>query len=61
MYLILLMAMATSVLSGFQMELTNLNCNTRQCSKNIEHLSREVLKINWKPISVFSEEATRFR
>lgn len=37
------------------------SCRSRQCSSRIEQASRDVLKINWKPISVFPEEAKRFR
>lgn len=37
------------------------NCHSRQCSAKIERASRDVLKINWKPIVIFPEEARRFR
>lgn len=36
------------------------NCHTRQCVQKIEKASRDVLKITWKPISIFPEEAKRF-
>ena len=36
------------------------NCHSRQCIQNIEKASRDVLKINWKTISIFPEEAKRF-
>ena len=32
-----------------------------QSLKKIDQASREVLKIKWKPISVFPEEAKRFK
>ncbi len=38
-----------------------LTCNSRECSSRIEKASRKVLNIDWKPISVFPEEAKRFR
>jgi len=37
------------------------NCRSRECVARIEKASRDVLKIDWKPISVFPEEAKRFR
>jgi hypothetical protein len=36
------------------------NCNSRNCVQKIEKASRDVLKIGWKPISLFPEEAKRF-
>ena len=37
------------------------NCHSRDCMKNIEKKSRDILNIDWKPISVFPEEAKKFR
>lgn len=50
--LVRLMLLASLAQLGIS-SLTNL--------KNIERKSRDVLKIDWKPISVFPEEAKRFR
>ena len=36
------------------------NCYSRQCLQRIEKHSRDILKIDWKPISLFPEEAKRF-
>lgn len=36
-------------------------CPSRQCLAQIQSASHKVLKIDWKPISVFPEEARRFR
>lgn len=36
-------------------------CHSRQCLNHIEKQSRDILRIDWKPISVFPEEAKRFR
>jgi hypothetical protein len=36
-------------------------CHSKACSGSIEKASREVLKIDWKPISIFPEVAQRFR
>lgn len=33
----------------------------RQCWTQIQKSSRKVVRIDWKPISVFPEEAKRFR
>lgn len=37
------------------------NCKSGQCLQQIGKGSRDILKINWKPISIFPEEAKRFR
>lgn len=36
-------------------------CISRECLGRMELLSREVLHVPWKPISVFPEEAQRLR
>jgi hypothetical protein len=36
-------------------------CHSKACSGRIEKASREVLKIDWRSISIFPEEAQRFR
>jgi hypothetical protein len=37
------------------------NCHSRQCTQLLEKRSRDVLRVDWKPISVFPEDARRFR
>jgi hypothetical protein len=37
------------------------HCHSRQCIQTLEKRSRDVLSINWKPMSVFPDEAKRFR
>ena len=37
------------------------SCHSRQCLLKVEKRSRDVLRIDWKPISVFPEEAKRFK
>lgn len=37
------------------------NCRSRDCRSQLERKAREVQKIDWRPISVFPEEAKRFR
>lgn len=36
-------------------------CTSRECLTRVEASARQVIKINWRPISVFPEEARRFR
>jgi hypothetical protein len=38
-----------------------LACNSRACRNKVERASHDVLSINWKTISVWPEEAKRFR
>jgi len=37
------------------------SCRSRACLRKVERASWKVLKIDWKPISVFPEEAKQFR
>ena len=37
------------------------SCHSRECIQKIEQASRNVLKIQWEPISVFPSEAARFK
>jgi hypothetical protein len=37
------------------------NCHSRRCAQQLERRSRDVLRVVWKPISVFPDEARRFR
>ena len=51
---------AAAIQFGFS--LTELEgCASKQCVQKLSRASNEVVKINWKPISVFPEEAKRFR
>jgi len=36
-------------------------CKSRACLAEIERRSRNVLSDDWKPISIFPDEAKRFR
>lgn len=36
-------------------------CPSRGCLARVERASRQVLKIDWQPISVFPAEAKKFR
>lgn len=35
-------------------------CHSRACARMFESHSRDVLRVDWKPISVFPEESRRF-
>ena len=37
------------------------NCHSRQCLQMFEKKSRDILKIDWTPISIFPAEAKKFR
>jgi len=37
------------------------NCHSRQCMMMLQKKALDVLKIEWKPISVFENESKRFR
>jgi hypothetical protein len=37
------------------------DCRSRQCFARIEKASRNVLRVDWRPISIFPEEARKFR
>lgn len=57
---ILLVALAISEVAG--VKIINLGqCRSRECLQQIEKRSRDVLKIDWRPISVFLNEAKRFK
>ena len=59
-YLVLLMTLAA--LSKLGIQLSELNgCPSRNCAAKIERASRQIIKIDWKPISVFPEETKRFK
>lgn len=61
MYDLLVKLMVLAALSQFGMSLAAIeNCHSKQCLRAVEQRSREILKIEWKPISVFPAEARRF-
>lgn len=62
MYDILVKVMVLAALLELGLAVTDLEtCRSRDCLLKLERKSREVLKIEWRPISVFPEEARRFR
>ena len=62
MYDLLIKLMLISALAQFGISLFEAEtCHSVQCAMKIEKASREVLKIDWKPISIFPKEARRFK
>jgi len=62
MYEILVRILVISALLQLGLSLTDLfTCSTDICSHQLESARQEVLQINWSPISVFPEQAKRFK
>ena len=62
MYNLLIKLMVTTMLIQLGMSFSDFkNCRSRHCAQQIENRSRDVLRINWRPISLFPEEDRRFR
>ena len=62
MYNLLVKLMLIAALAHFGMSLADFgNCHSRQCLHKVEKRSRDILKVDWKPITIFPEEAKRFR
>ena len=62
MYDLLVRFMIVSALLQFGISASHFaNCKGRLCAQQIEMRSRDVLRINWRSISVFPEEARRFQ
>ena len=62
MYDLLVKLMLIAGLAQFGMTLAHVeSCHSRQCVQEIERHSRDVLNVDWKPISIFLDQAKRFR
>lgn len=62
MYSLLIRLMVIAALIELGISITDFQkCSGRKCLGQIEKASRAVLEIDWKPVSVFPEEAKRFR
>jgi len=62
MYDLLVKLMLMTALLQFGISMSDVGkCHTRTCVQKFEQSSKDVLKINWKPISVFPTEGQRFR
>lgn len=61
MYSLLVRIMVLAALLELGISLADLeNCLGRKCVIQLQERSHDILKINWKPISVFPGEARRF-
>lgn len=58
--LVKLMALAALVELGMNVSEFE-HCHSRQCLQQVERRSRDIMKVDWKPISVFPEEMKRSR
>ncbi len=62
MYSLLIRLMAVAALTQLGISLATFrDCRSRPCFARIEKASRELLRVDWKPVSVFPSEAKRFR
>ena len=62
MYDLLVKLMAIAALAQFGLSLSHVeSCHSRACLQEIEKHSRDVLNVEWKPMTVWPEEAKRFR
>jgi len=62
MYDLLVKLMLMTALLQFGISISDVSeCHTRACVQKFEQSSKDVLKINWKSISVFPIEGQRFR
>ena len=61
MYTLLVRLMALAALTQIGITLASFrDCRSRACFARVEKASRDVLHVDWKPISIFPGEAKRF-
>ncbi len=62
MYKLLVSLMLISAIQQLNLKPSDiLDCRNLKCAVSIEKASRKVLQVQWKPISIFPEEAKRFQ
>ena len=62
MYNLLIKLMFIAALAELGLTLSSFEkCKSRECAQQIEKASRDVLRVEWRPISIFPEEGKRFR
>lgn len=62
MYTLLLRLILLAALIEFGFVVRDLTkCGSRSCSARIEQASRAVLRVDWKPVSVWPETGNQFR
>jgi len=57
---LLIKLMLTAALAQLGLSISDVECRGRSCAQRVERISREVLHVDWRPISVFPEEGRRF-
>ncbi len=61
MYKLLITLILIAALAEIGIPLSDfMHCHSRRCLALVEARSRDILRIDWKPISVWPEEAARF-
>ena len=61
MYSLLIKLMVLAALIQLGLNWTEFeSCESRRCLQKIERVSRDILRVDWRPISIFPEEAKRF-
>jgi hypothetical protein len=59
---LLIRLMVLAALAHLGVSIANVaECDSAACFVRVEKASRDLLRVNWKPISVFPEEGGRFR
>lgn len=62
MYEVLVRLLIWSAFLQLGLQLSHIEkCDSRLCLAEIQNASRKVLRIDWRPISVFPEEAKRLK
>lgn len=62
MYHLLMKLMLLAAIASLGMSYAGFfSCHSRACIQKVENRSREFLKIDWKPISVWPDEVKRFQ
>ena len=62
MYNIIIKLIVAAALLDLGISISKIeDCSSRVCWNQIQKASHKVIKIDWKPISVFPEEVKRFR
>ncbi len=62
MYNIIIKLIIAAALLDLGISFSNMeDCSSRGCWNQIQEASHKVIKVDWKPISVFPEEAKKFR
>ena len=62
MYQLLLKLMLLAALLQLGISVSEIqNCHTRACLKQFEKRARNILNVDWNPISLWPEEAKKFQ